>query len=260
MTKRSKYKVCGRLGYNARMRKWFGKKRKWQKAKVFRSGKRREGKTKGSGVVNPGRSVTNEARRKGKGQTRGRVRIKDHSRRILMRRTGRKRRYGGVKLDSFRSYRNTQRTTYKQRKNRRDRDARKGRRRKEEGRKVSRLSRVETRVDVRRWRSGRVVSLQMGRDLIEHGKIQRVKDSGERDGRVKWQGKRRHPGQGRQVERGTWKTRKEQAKNLILTPEYDKEAAKYREVDYVTGTRYLYRQPYSGEVRRPKGRNLSRRR
>lgn len=261
MRKRSKYKVCGRLGYNARMRKWFGKKRKWEKAKVFTLGKGREGRGSQGQVVNPGKPRTNEGRRKGKEQSgRGRVRVKDQYRGILRRRTGRKRRYGGLKMDRFRRYRSTQRTQYKQRKNRRDRERRKGRRKEGEGRKVSRLNQVETRVDVRRWRSGRVVSLQMARDLVEHGKVERRSPLGERKGKVGWKGKQREPGEGRQVEREAWKGRKGKASARIKDPSYEKQAGKYREVDYVTGTRYLYREPYSGEVRRPKGRNLSRRR
>lgn len=267
MTKRRKYKVCGRLGYNGRMRAWFGKKRKWQKAKLFREGNSNEakGKLRGSNgvqVVNPGRSVSNEERRKGKGEKRGgksRVRMKDEYRSILMRRKGRQRRYGGVKMEKFREDRKKQRRSLKESKKRGDRERRKGRRKGNLEAKASRLSKVETRVDVRRWRSGRVPTLQMGRDLIEHGKIQRVNEEGEKVGKVKWQGKRRNPGEGREVERETWKTRKGKAKAVLEVEEYEKQAGKYMEVDYVTGRRYMYRRPKSGEVVRPKGRKLSRR-
>jgi len=264
MRNRSKYKVCGRLGYNAKMRAWFGKKRKWQKRKVFREGNQGEGKGKDRvsvQTVNPGRGVRNEERRKGKGEKRGktRVRMKDEYRSILRRRKGRQRRYGGVKMDQFRKYREKQRGKYKRRKNRRDRKRRKGRREGKQRGKESRLSQVETRVDVRRWRSGRVPTLERGRDRIEHGKVLEVNGEGEVVGKVKWQGKRRRPGEGREREREGWKAVKGKAKAVLERGEYEKQAAKYMEVDYITGTRYRYRKPRSGEVVRPKGRKLTRR-
>jgi hypothetical protein len=100
----------------------------------------------------------------------------------------------------------------------------------------------------------------MARDVIEHGKVERRSGWGESKGKVRWKGKQREPGEGRQVKRETWKGRKGKARARMSEPSYEKQAGKYREVDYVTGTRYRYREPNSGEVRRPKGRTLSRRR
>jgi len=257
MRKRSKYKVCGRLGYNPRMRAWFAKKRKWEKAKLFRKGKGNDGK--GRKIVNPGKGVRNEERRKGQGEKRGRVRMKDQYRSILRRRKGRQRRYGGVKMDQYREYRKKQRRVWKKNKIERDRGRRKGRVGGRRRGKISRLSKVESRVDVRRWRSGRVPTLQMGRDRLEHGKVRLLNKEGEREGKVKWKGKRRKPGQGRERERETWKKRKGRGKAVLEVEEYEKEAGKYMEVDYVTGTRYMHRRPLSGEVVMPKGMNRSRR-
>jgi len=128
--KRSQYKVCGRLGYNARLRLWSGKKKKWQKQGRFydelKSGKSsQEGKTfKQAGnpgststqVVNPVVVLTNEERRgygtanqtldstrsdqQGKKNTtpvKSRIRRKDVHGIVQSQKTGRKRMYGGVK-------------------------------------------------------------------------------------------------------------------------------------------------------------------
>lgn len=260
MRKRSKYKVCGKLGYNAIMRIWHGKKRKWEKAKLFQKRNERNPSRGRSKVRNPGRSVENEDRRTGKRERSGKkgvIRMKDQHRRILMRRKGRQRRYGGVKAGKIREEREKQRKEYKEVRNQEDRRGRQG---KERGQKESRLSRVETRVDRRRWRSGRVPTLQIAKDLIEHGKIKRLNEHGEQEGKVKWQGKRRHPGEGREIEERTWKGRKRKGQVRAEREENEKQAGKYMEVDFITGTRYLHRNPKSGEVVIPKGRKLSRRR
>lgn len=260
MRKRSKYKVCGRLGYNAMMRIWHGKKRKWEKAKVFRQTNERNQRRGGSQVRNPGRSVENEDRRTGKRERSGKkgvVRMKDQHRSILMRRKGRQRRYGGVTVGKVRDEREKQRRQYKEERNQEDRRGRHGEKR---GQKESRLSRVETRVDRRRWRSGRVPTLEMAQDLIEHGKIKRLMENGDKEKKVKWQGKRRNPGEGREIEEKTWKVRKRKGLGRARREENEKQAGKYMEVDFITGTRYLHRNPKSGEVVIPKGRKLSRRR
>lgn len=254
MRKRSKYKVCAQLGYNGRIRRWYGKKRKWEKGKLFR----KSDNGSGVAVINPGKSVSNEDRRKGKSRKRGRIRIKDEYRNVLRRRKGRKRRYGGRKIDRYNRYRKEQRKERKRKKKGKDRGRRKGEREGNVKKDESRLSKVEIRADIRRWRSGRVKSVQISRDLISHGKIKRLNKRGEEEGRVKWKGKRRKPGEGREVEKETWKKRKEGGKGRIGVKEYEKQAGKYREVDYVAGRRYVYRRPRSGEVVRPKGRKLTR--
>jgi hypothetical protein len=100
----------------------------------------------------------------------------------------------------------------------------------------------------------------MGRDRIEAGQIWRRGEDGARVDRVKWEGKTLKPGQGRKVDEGRWKARKEERRGKLDRPEGERQAAPYREVDYMTGRRVLYRAPKSGEVVVPKGRKRTRER
>jgi len=280
--KRGKYKVCGRLGYNARRRIWFGKKRKWEKAKRFQESLGRKGK---EDSVNPTKALTNQERLEGgRGESRGKGRKtqrrrKDTYRNKLNRRTGRKRRYGRIPRKTLQRGRRKERRRQKGWKNQVNRRYRKGEwtrekrgrdqnQRARNQRNQSRFGTQERRVDVRRWRSGRVQTIQRARDRIEHGKVEwREGRTGVERGKVKWEGKRRKPGQGRRVEETTWKQRKEEGREKYKKREeegkgrkYERKAVQYLEVDYVTGRRRVHRRPKSGEIWMPKGRQRSRRR
>jgi len=282
--KRSQYKVCGRLGYNARLRLWSGKKKKWQKLGRFVEGEQKKG-------VNPVTILSNkerrgEANRRSNGWRRGqqvktknpsRIRRKDVHGRIQAQKTGRKRRYGGVKTKRIRKDLQEQRKVYKESKALNERRYRKGRRRGEfdlmnqtdrsrqsrrRGRvkqieQVNRRAGTEVRVDRRRWRSGRVPTLQMGRDLIEHGYVSYVDEIGKRGKDVEWQGERLQVGHGMKIKEDVWKNLKRISRNLLEKEEYRKTARPYREVDYLTGMRVLLRQIGSNEVVIPKGMDLS---
>jgi len=285
---RSQYKVCGRLGYNARLRLWSGNKRKWHKRGRFVS----EGEPKK--VVNPVVILSNKERR---GDTNkrttsrnqpsptknsGRRRRKEVHGRIQNQQTGRKRRYGGVKGKVIRKDLQEQRKSSKKLKSQNERRYRKGRRRGEvdlvnqesqvewietsrgirrgrvkQTKPTHRRARMEVRVDRRRWRSGRVSTLQISRDLIEHGSVRYVDSTGVIGKEVEWQGARLEVGYGRKVKDEVWKTLKGKLRELVEKEEYAKTAVKYREVDYVTGRRVLFRKVGSNEVVVPKGRNLS---
>lgn len=268
--KRSQYKVCGQLGYNARLRLWSGKKKKWQKLGRFYEEAGKDGDLKK--IINPGVVLTNEERRGerfGAGEGRGqkesgkkttRMRRKDVYGRIQSQKTGRKTRYGGVKRTTIRKDIHEQRKAYKALKSRNERSFRKGRR-KRNGRarrkQSHRRARTEVRVDRRRWRSGRVPTLQMARDLVEHGHVRHVNVDGTRGSVAAWQGARVAVGQGRKVDEVVWKNIKGRAKGLVEQEGYAKTAASYREVDYVTGRRVVLRKPGAGEVVMPKGMEVS---
>jgi hypothetical protein len=213
--------------------------------------------------VNPSRGLTNEQRRRGNypEEKRKVIRIKDGYRRRLSTTTGRKVRYGGVKGKRRKGKRRKERESYKKRKNKVSRRGRKGRWQKttrKEERKGSRFGYGERRADVRRWRAGRVKTIYMGRERIEEGKVEYRKERGESQGKRKWQGKVRKEGEGRKREEGTWKKRKEERVEKVKKEEGERKAAKYREVDYVSGTRRVYRKPQTGEIWMPKGRKRSR--
>jgi hypothetical protein len=270
----SQYKVCGRLGYNAMLRLWSGKTKKWQKHVMYSgTGNEKRSQTSGTNisqeqkkVVNPVVGLTNERRRgvvdrrtrstQGKKrESKSRLRRKDMHGRVQGQKTGRKRRYGGVKIKEVRKNVRQQRKEYQEVKSMNERGYRKGR--SMQAKQSHRRSRTEIRVDVRRWRSGRVPTLQMGRDLIEHGHVNHVERNGELGKVAEWQGARVEVGHGRKVNDGTWKKIKERSTGLLKEEEYAKTAVMYREVDYVTGRRVLLRKPRSNEVVIPKGMEIS---
>jgi len=277
--KRSQYKVCGRLGYNARLRLWTGKKKKWQKLGRFDNDRSQSGRSESNKqenepkkVVNQGVRLTNVERRgerngasEGNKESHGkktntRMRRKDVHGRIQSQKTGRKTRYGGVKRKTIRNDIQEQRKLYKGLKSANERRYRKGRRGQSQEKQLKqnhRRARTEVRVDRRRWRSGRVPTLQMGRDLVEHGHVSHVNEDGSVGEVAKWQGARVESGHGRKVSEAVWKKMKGRSRSLLEHEEYAKTAAPYREVDYVTGRRVVLRKPESTEVVMPKGMDVS---
>lgn len=233
--KQRRYKRSQRRRRNPTRKVWVGTKEKWKKAKRYQEGR----------VVNPSVQVSNEERRK-PNETKRVTRRKDGHRDQLRRRQGRKRRYGGRK----------QRRIQKRREERK-KERKKGRR------KETRYWKRETRVDVRRWRTGRVKTLEMARDRIEEGKVREVNVTGEGKREygkeVRWKSKRVKPGKGRKIEEKTWKGRKENGRERMGKEERERQGAKAVEVDYVSGTRRRYRRPRSGERAYPKGRKGGRR-
>jgi len=268
--KRGQYKVCGRLGYNARLRLWLGKKKKWEKVGRFADSSVTQESTEGKEqkkIVNPAVRWTNDERRGSersksdgkktrlKGQS-SRIRRKDVHGMLQSQKTGRKRRYGGVKRKNIRKDLREQMNSYKRFQSASERRYRKGS--VQRGQKEThRRARTEVRVDVRRWRSGRVPTLQMSRELVEHGYVDHVNEQGEITGVVKWQGSRVEVGHGRKVNEKMWKTVKGVSRRLVESDAYGKAAAGYVEADYVTGRRVLLRKPRSTEVVMPKGMELS---
>lgn len=264
-----KNKVSRRLGYNARGKVWVGKKKKWRRKGRFQEAK--GPKTHQAQPRNPRHRVTNPERkeeRKIKVQ-RGKkpIRRKDGYRNELKVKKGRQRRYGGIRRSSRRKPRKEERKGRQRVEQRRNRRLRKGR--SPEGRErkheTSRRSQVERRADRRRRRGGRVRSVQEARDYIEHGKVWRRTEGeeGRKEERVKEKGKVVNPGQGRKREEGRWRKRKGQREELRGEEgkgegrrEY--RGVGYREVDYQTGRRWVYRKPYSGERVVPKGRKRTR--
>jgi len=265
---RGKYKVCSRLGYNARLRQWSpGTKKKWEKTSIWRSSEKQK---EGVGLGEKGYQVSNgvirfpNEERRGEWKsirTKGKkvIRRKDIHGRVQSQKTGRKRRYGNVPSKRIRKSLLKQRKAYKEVKRRKERTYRKGAEEKRDQKEqIHRRSGIEIRVDRRRWRSGRVPTLQMSRDLIEHGKIEKRigRESGEKE-RLKWQGEELKVGQGRKVKEDVWGKRKERSRGLLEKPDYGRSISKYREVDYVTGRRVLVRVPRSSEVLIPKNIELS---
>lgn len=223
------------MGRNPTRRVWVGTKAKWKQAKLYQEGR----------VVNPSVQVSNEERRKVK-ETKRVTRRKDGYRDRRIRTQGRKRRYGGRKQGRIQGYR----------------EKKKGERKKGRVKETRRWER-ETRVDVRRWRSGRVPTLGRARDRVEDGKVVEIRlteeGSLERGQEARWQGKRVKPGQGRKLEDATWKARKPKVRERRGRVERERQANKAREVDYVSGRRRRYRRPKSGERAYPKGRKFGRR-
>jgi hypothetical protein len=249
------------------LRRWTGHKKKWQTRGRWTSQPRKSGEEstglEKKKIVNPVVSFTNEERRGGRSKTysvkkRSRMRRKDAHGRVQSQKTGRKRRYGGVKRKAIQKSLKEERKTYKRLKSRNERRYRKGRRRESAGSKAShRRSRTEVRVDRRRWRSGRVSTLQMARDLVEHGHVYHVDANGTVGKAVKWQGGRVEVGEGRKVDEARWKAIRAKSVTRREHEEYGRTAASYMEVDYVTGRRRLLRKPESTEVVLPKGMELS---
>lgn len=277
---RGKYKVSGRLGYNAMLRRWSGNKKKWEnhviysKPTVKRTHENQdENQVKETHVRNPMVTLKNEERI-------GSVTEKKEGSSIRRRKdihgiqqsqkTGRKRIYGGVSGESIEKDRSRQRKSYKEWKRETERNYRKGRLRSEAQRveetveegtrqveQAHRMAKTEMRADVRRWRSGRVPTLQMARDLIEHDYVNRVDEEGKRKEVVKWQGAEMRVGNGRKVNEEVWKNIKGRSRELVKKNEYHMTGASYREVDYVTGRRIVLRKPESGEVVVPMGLEMS---
>ena len=273
---RSKYKVCERLGYNARLRLWSGKKKKWEKSGRFYE-KAKEGlSSKSVAQLNPLVFSSNEERRRERNPYRNQsmsernrpkrspmkkkmMRRKDVHRRGLRQKAGVKTRYGGLKREQFQKETGIQRDRYKAYKSQKERRYRKGIKEHQiiRTRQTHRFGRIEVRVDRRRWRSGRVPTLQMARDLVEHEKVHYVNEDGTRGPVVKWQGARLEVGHGRKINESAWKQVKEKAKEQVSHEAYAMTSVGYREVDYVTGRRVLLRMPEENEVIVPKGMTLS---
>jgi len=241
-------KRCGRLGYNATIvDRRVGSKKKWERlGNVIKKKGNTEQRTNHV-------RIGKEKRIGGKGKKL--VRRKERHGKKLNERAGRKGRYGNRKREHRRTGLLKQREKYKRAKQEVDHRYRKGLSSvvqkeggKEENRRVHRRSGMERRVDVRRWRSGRVRTRDKGRDRVEHGYVKHVKQ-GERGERVKWQGEKVQVGNGRKVEEMVWYKDKEKEDRKLK----GKEVVKYREVDYVTGRRRVVRKPYEEEVIIPKG-------
>jgi hypothetical protein len=258
--KRSKLKVCGRLGVNAYMRTWFGKKKKWEERKRFWKEPKQDNSEEVQ-RVNPGYKGERQRRLTG-GRKRGSNRRKDETASILELKKGRERRYGGVDLKERREYKQERRKERTQRYRKLSRQNRKGRPRnlkgEEKKREDWRRGGNERRVDVRRWRAGRVDSVQAGRNRIEKGKVRRRNEEGKEVGRVEHRGKTLKPKQGRKREEAVWKQRKKEREKKIQTPEMGKYGCGHREVDYLTGIRRVHRRPRSGDLIYPKGRERNR--
>lgn len=299
---RGKYKRCGRLGYNARLRVWTGKKKKWAKqGRFYKDEYKIPGHIEGGEKRprNPVSLLKNESRR---GVTRRGHSIsisserssidaksddyqkemmitnligrrKDTHKEIRDQKRGRKRRYGGVKRDGIKKGIREETDSYKKDKEKIESDYRYGRREDREGGKANnneegkyssyatgkhRRWKTELRSDRRRWRSGRVKTLQRARDLIEHGKVLKVDEEGKERKEVRWQGGRVKVGHGRKIKEEVWKKRKK-----IETEDREKKGEEnvkvginYREVDYITGLRVVLRKVGGNEVRIPEGIEL----
>ena len=297
---RGKYKVSGRLGYNAMLRRWSGTKKKWEnhvmysKPNAKRDHSERDTGRKGNHVRNPIGRLKNEERigtsLGEKKESGSRIRRKDRHGRQQSQKTGRKRIYGGVSGGKIEKDRSKQRKAYKEWKQETDRNYRKGRliseteevekrtivdkatkreenqstsekreyvQRKRQKEQTHRIAKTEIRADVRRWRSGRVPTLQMARDLIEHDYVNRVDEEGNRKEVVKWQCAEMKVGSGRKVNEKVWKNIKGRAREVVKKDEYQMIGVNFIEVDYVTGRRMVLRKPESGEVGIPMGREVS---
>lgn len=282
---RNKYKRNERLGFNVILRRWSGKKKKWSGHVIEKTNQDTINDLERKQSRNPKVLITNTERIGGVNNNDDeldsqQMGISQQGPNVLRRKdihgiyqnqkTGRKGRYGGIVCDTVTKGRSEQRKTYKVWKRTEDRDYRNGLLRGEDSIRnnevdskkqqieVHRRAEMEIRVDVRRWRSGRVSTLQMGRDLIEHGKVSYVNvESSELNKKVEWQGAKLDIGMGRQVDEVVWKTRKQKVSSYMDKPENHVTAATYREVDYVTGIIVVLRYPESNEVAIPDGRNVS---
>ena len=258
-TRKRKRKISGRLGYNPTIQVWFGTKKKWERAKVFRKTSGESGKQASGGRVNPRERWTNE-RRRNPPRSKRPIRRKDEHRKQVNRRTGRKARYAGVKRQPIQVRVDRQRKGYQRIRNERNRLQLRGVRRRKGGNPGLRFGRHERRVDVRRWRSGRVNTIQRARDRREEKRVWRLGANGDPTKRLtkERQGKLLKPGEGRKVEEARWKQRKPGREDRKKIPENQRYARRYREVDYVTGRRRVVRAPRSGERPTPKGRGRTR--
>lgn len=287
---RGKYKRNERLGYNVILRRWSGKKKKWgghvmektdqalrsnmeekqpRNPKVLRTNTERMGGSLISIEMDVDTSQKSSGSVSNVSQGPNVLRRKDMHGIHLSQKTGRKARYGGIDGDTVKKGRSEQRKRYKDWKRSEDRDYRNGLQRNEDQMYVEgevgkrqksdthRRSRMEMRADRRRWRSGRVPTLEWGRDLIEHGKVKYMNMETGQGEIVKWQGDEVEIGMGRQITEEVWKTRKGKVSAHMNKSENHVTAATYREVDYVTGRRVVLRYPESSEVVIPDGRQLS---
>lgn len=285
---RGKYKRNERLGLNVTLRRWAGKKKKWSGHVIEKTDQDKMNELGEKQPRNPKVLITNMDRmgcvnEHSDNETESQhisisqqgpnvLRRKDIHGINLSQKTGRKGRYGGIVGDTVKEGRSEQRKTYKEWKRNEDRGYRNGLLRsevsisdtseyhnvKKQQIEVHRRAKLEIRADVRRWRSGRVSTLQIGRDLIEHGKVAYVNiESNNRDKKVEWQGSTLSIGIGRRVEEEVWKTRKGKRTSYMNRPENHVTAATYREVDYVTGMRLVLRYPESNEVTIPDGRKIT---
>jgi len=84
-----------------------------------------------------------------------------------------------------------------------------------------------------------------------------VDKEGTRGHPLKWSGTVMRVGTGRKVNEKVWENIKGRSTELIQKKEYHMVAARYREVDYVTGRRIIIRKPESGEIAIPMGRKVS---
>lgn len=126
----------------------------------------------------------------------------------------------------------------------------------EDGVENHRRAREETRVDRRRWRSGRVESVCKAKERVEKGKVRR-RNTKEHKTKCDSVYKRRKEGIGRQVEKETWKERKKGRQKERGDKQNRKSGRPYVQVDYVSGSRVLVRVPKTNEVRVGKGTGVS---
>lgn len=286
---RGKYKRNERLGFNVTLRRWSGKKKKWLGHVMEKKDPNRKSDLEEKQPRNPKVLITNMDRM-GSVENNTEIEIDSLQSNILQQqqgqnvirrkdihgikqsqKTGRKGRYGGIAGETVKEGRTEQRKIYKKWKQGEDRGYRNGLLRsevseidieslsneKKQEAEVHRRSKIEIRADVRRWRSGRVTTLQIGRDLIEHGKVFYINvEESDLDKKVKWQGDQLEVGIGRKVEEEVWKTRKGKRRVHMKKEENHVTGTTYREVDYVTGMRVVLRYPESNEVAIPDGRNV----
>ena len=119
-----------------------------------------------------------------------------------------------------------------------------------------RRNRMEVRMEVRRWRAGRVETLAQAKERMEKGKVYQRTTGGEK--RVVTEGhQRRSPGEGRKIEEDTWKWRKGKRVARWSDPQVAQMGLPYAQVDYVSGRRWLVRLPKSEEVMIAKGTRFS---
>jgi len=301
--KRSLYKTCVRLGYNAMLRKWPSKRKslelRYEERKTLNTRKSREldrsQRRITTVLTNNDRLQTTDHSEK-KNTNARRKDFYGNSKKQLI---GRKRRYGNVLREKIRSGRSSERKLYRIRKKKRERAIRHGIPFTSMPNSLledsHRRSGIESRVDVRRWRSGRVDTIQKARDRIEHEIVHYRNVDGSQGDVVKWQGDCLKIGQGRSLKKNEWINRKNQRtwellgldRNLDVNnqdnlskfndySEYcssesrnridserdlDKKrlriGAPYRDVDYVSGSRIYIRKPSSKEVIVPSGRCMS---
>jgi hypothetical protein len=124
---------------------------------------------------------------------------------------------------------------------------------------------IDRRVEMRRWRAGRVETMGTGRKRRARGAVTRVGTG--QGGAVVTDGHRLlKAGEGRQVTSEAWKERKYvingrqygKGRRSLVWKRNGRAAREYARVDYRTGTRRVKRRPETKEVRRPGRRERSR--